>query len=126
MSRNNDHRWPDEHDRHDTHVTRNSLAKLRHKLNIERPARSPAKAVAPKAENPKPRPSGDRFIRPAMPTKKAIVRAVLRDPDASLAELREKMDALGYRISDLTLSVIKQETQYVIRQAEALGLFNRS
>jgi hypothetical protein len=138
---NNDHRWPDEHDRHDTDVSRDSLARLRHKLNVERPTRPSAKDVASKvetkhksraarkfaADNPRqivqPRPSGDRFIRPAMSVKKAIVREVLSNPEASFAELRGAMDELGYRVSDLTLSTIKSETQFVIRIAQDLRLF---
>jgi hypothetical protein len=126
------------HDSEDRHLSKSELSKLRVKLGRERPARpssakaadktdSERKAKKPKARSahPPPRESGERFARPAMKLKQAIVRAVLNDPDASLADLSEAMDDLGYEVSDFTLGVIKTETQYFIRQAEELGLFIR-
>jgi hypothetical protein len=123
------------HDSEDRHLSKSELAKLRVKLGRERPAR-PSSAIPAdktdadrKAEKPKARSShresGERIARPAMKLKQAIVRAVLSNPDTSLADLSEAMDDLGYEVSDFTLGVIKTETQYFIRQAEHLGLFIR-
>jgi hypothetical protein len=126
------------YDSEDRHLSKYELAKLRVKLGRERPSRpSSAKAADKtdaerKAEKPNARSahlshrqSDERFARPAMKVKQAIVRAVLSKPDASLADLSEAMDDLGYEVSDFTLGVIKTETQYFIRQAEELGLFIR-
>ena len=122
------------HDSEDRHLSKSELAKLRVKLGRERPARpSSAKAADKtdserKAEKPKARSAhqaGERIARPAMPIKQAIVRAVLSNPDITLADLGRAMDDLGYEISDFTLGAIKSETQYFIRQAEELGLFIR-
>ena len=121
------------HDSEDRHLSKSELATLRVKLGRERPARPSSARAADKtdakpAEKPKARSahqSGERIARPAMPIKQAIVRAVLSNPDASLADLGRAMDDLGYEISDFTLGAIKAETQYFIRQAEELGLFIR-
>jgi hypothetical protein len=126
------------HDSEDRHLSKSELAKLRVKLGRERPARPSSANAADKtdaerkAEKPKARSAhsshreaGERIARPAMPIKQAIVRAVLNNPDTSLADLGRAMDDLGYEISDFTLGAIKSETQYFIRQAEELGLFIR-
>jgi hypothetical protein len=122
------------HDSEDRHLSKYELAKLRVKLGRERNARPSSARTADKtdaerkAEKPKARSAhqaGERIARPAMKLKQAIVRAVLNDPDASLADLSRAMDDLGYEVSDFTLGAIKTETQYFIRQAEELGLFTR-
>jgi hypothetical protein len=123
------------YDGEDRHITRYSIAKLRIKLNRERPARQfAAKATAPKVEKPKAakpkarsahpsrRQFEERIAIPATAVKKAIVREVLSDPEASLAEIREKLDDLGYQVSDTLIGCIKQETHFFLRVAHQLGI----
>jgi hypothetical protein len=126
------------HDSEDRHLSKSELSKLRVNLGRERPARPASAKAADKTDaerkaekskarslQPAHRQAGERFARPAMKLKQAIVRAVLCNPDTSLADLGQAMDDLGYEVSDFTLGVIKSETQYFIRQAEELGLFIR-
>jgi hypothetical protein len=106
-----------------------------------------SRSASPKSEKPKPEPSGffartrEREIPPRIaPRKKppsarihydpdrprrnhtTVAKEMLsNNPDISLADMKEELDAMGYKISLILIGSIRQDFYQTIRIAEKAG-----
>jgi hypothetical protein len=87
-------------------------------------ARNPEKEIPPRIAPRKKPPPARTLYDPDRPRKKLTIVAkemLAKNPDISLADMKEELDAMGYRISALTIGSMRQDFYETIRIAEKAG-----